>query len=155
MSVAPSAWSSFEISVRRSKVCWTFSLSSLLKRLKRLQRTSNRESRYVETPSLTLDNLSQISFAVSKALTLPYRPFLRWPHMMFFAWESTCLNLFTSAALMVGVTEGMPAIFHNVPEIVVNCLKMHSHLILPLGVVHPVKGRTPSTDLDHTCSRHN
>ena len=47
------------------------------------------------------------------------------------------------------------AIFHNIPEIVVNCLKMHSHLILPVGVVRPIEGRTPSRDLDHTCGRHN
>src|SRR3989337_1966753 len=46
-------------------------------------------------------------------------------------------------------------IFHNIPEIVINCLKMHSHLILPVGVVRPIEGRTPRRDLDHTCSRHN
>ena len=46
-------------------------------------------------------------------------------------------------------------IFHNIPEIIINCFKMHSHLILLVGVVRPIKGRTPSRDLDHTCCRHN
>ena len=42
-------------------------------------------------------------------------------------------------------------IFHNIPEIVVNCFKMHSQLILPVGVVCAIEGRTLSRDLDHTC----
>ena len=136
------------MSVRRSKVCCTVSLSSLLKQLKRLRRTLTQESRWVETPSLTLDSMSHISLAISKALTLPYCPLLRWPQMIFFAWESSCLNLFTSAALTDGVTKGTL-------EIVINCLKMHAHVVLPVGVVRPIEGRTPSEDLDHSCSRHN
>ena len=36
-----------------------------------------------------------------------------------------------------------------------NCFKMHSHLILPVGVVRHIEGRTPNRDLDHTCGRHN
>ena len=52
-------------------------------------------------------------------------------------------------------SDGGNAIFHNVPEIVVSCIKKHSRLILPVGVVHPIEGRTPSRDLDHTCGRHN
>ena len=55
------------------------------------------------------------------------------------------------------VENGVPSVTPslNIPEIVISYLKMHSHLILPVGVVRPIEGRTPSRDLDHTCGRHN
>ena len=101
------AWSSFVISVRRSNVSWTFSLSCLLKRLKRLRRTLILWSLWVEMPSLTLESLSQTSFDVSRALTRPYCPLVRWPQMMFFAVESTWMNFLTSAGVTPSPVFGM------------------------------------------------
>ena len=47
------------------------------------------------------------------------------------------------------------AILDDILEVDINGFKMHSHLILPVGVVCAIEGRTPSGDLDHTCGRHN
>ena len=52
-------------------------------------------------------------------------------------------------------SDGGNAIFHNIPEIIVNRIKVHAHLVLLVVVVCPIEGMTPSRDLYHARSRHN
>ena len=50
-----------------------------------------------------------------------------------------------------GRSDGVNAIFHNVPEIVVNCLKMHVHLVLLVKVGHPAETLImPTVDITKT-----
>ena len=43
------------------------------------------------------------------------------------------------------------SILNDELEIVVNCLKMHSHLVLPVGIVCAIEDGAHSGYLDHTC----
>ena len=47
------------------------------------------------------------------------------------------------------------AILQNVPEIIVNCLKMQSHLVLLVGVVGPIEDGARIGDFNYPCSRHS
>jgi hypothetical protein len=47
------------------------------------------------------------------------------------------------------------SILNDEPEIVVNSLKMHSHLVLPIGIVCAIEDGARNGYLDHTCGRHN
>ena len=47
------------------------------------------------------------------------------------------------------------AILDDIPEVDVNGFKMHSHLILPVGVICAIEDRACSGDLDYPCSRHS
>ena len=47
------------------------------------------------------------------------------------------------------------AILDDIPEVDINGFKMHAHLILLVGEVHPIEGRTPNKNLDHTYGQHN
>ena len=46
------------------------------------------------------------------------------------------------------------AILDDIPEVDINCLKMHVHLILPVGVISAIEDWARSGDFDYPCSRH-
>ena len=46
------------------------------------------------------------------------------------------------------------AVLDDILEVDVNGFKMHTHLILPVGVISAIEDRARSGDLDYPCSRH-
>ena len=47
------------------------------------------------------------------------------------------------------------AILDDIPEVDINGFKMHTHLILLVGVISAIKYWAPNGDLDYPCSRHS
>ena len=47
------------------------------------------------------------------------------------------------------------AVLDDILEVDVNGFKMHTHLILPVGVISAIEDRARSGDLDYPCSRHS
>ena len=47
------------------------------------------------------------------------------------------------------------AVHDDIPEVDVNGFKMHTHLILPVGVISAIEDWTGSGDLDYPYSRHS
>ena len=47
------------------------------------------------------------------------------------------------------------AILDDIPEVDINGFKMHTHLILPAGVISAIEDRARNGDFDYPCSRHS
>ena len=47
------------------------------------------------------------------------------------------------------------AVLDDILEVDVNGFKMHTHLILPVGVISAIEDRVRSGDFDYPCSRHS
>ena len=47
------------------------------------------------------------------------------------------------------------AVLDDILEVDINGFKMHTHLILPVGVISAIEDRAHSRDLDYPCNRHS
>ena len=47
------------------------------------------------------------------------------------------------------------AVLDDIPQIDINCFKMHAHHILPVGVFSAIEDGACNGDFDYSCSQHS